>query len=203
MDFELKVTVIDTRNEVDAQAKTPSAVAINRGKDAKHLETTDDVFDHDAVGGQEAVVVLVVGSEGMVLAGFLGAVGAFMVILEALKAGIRRTSQAGVEPDGRSLEQEEVVGLAGSKAKANNLTAVVVHDYLGLEGMALFLAAVALPLFFWGRSTGVSVTSIKMKLYFNSLCSRLRLPGRLNLPEPIRMPSTLLITRWMVGSLTP
>ena len=123
-------------------------IAIDGGENAEDLETADDVLNHDAVGGQNTIVGSVIGGQGAVLAGLLGAISPFVVVLDALKTRIHRTGQVGAKPQGFSLEQSEVVGLAPGEAEADDLTTVVIHDHLGFQGVALPLAAVELPLFF-------------------------------------------------------
>lgn len=94
------------------------------------------------------------------------------------------------------------MGLARREAGADDL-AVIIHDQLGLEGMAFLFPAIELFLLFLGLSIGVSVASSNMNWYSKSLCSSLRLLGRLNLPDLTKMFSSLLMTRFIVGSLTP
>ena len=79
-----------------------------------------------------------------------------------------------------------------------NLLAYDVDDNLAFQGVALFLATVVTPLFFWGRSIGLSVASTKTTVQSVSLTSR-RL-GRLNAPERLRVSSTCVIIRSALDS---
>lgn len=99
------------------------------------------------------------------------------------------------------LEQSKVmlgaVGVRGGK----NLLTYDVDDDLAFEGVVLFLPTVVTPLFFLGRSIGVSVVSTKTTVHGVSLTSR-RL-GRLNAPDLLSTSSTCVTTRFALDSWMP
>lgn len=79
-----------------------------------------------------------------------------------------------------------------------NLPRYDVDDDLAFEGVAFPFPAVVAPLFFLGRSTGVSVASTSTTVQSVSLTSR-RL-GRLNAPERMSTSSTWVMMRLAVDS---
>jgi hypothetical protein len=76
------------------------------------------------------------------------------------------------------LEQFEIVLASLADGDTDDLAALVRDDELGLLSMALFLPAVVWPLFFCGRSTGLSPTSTMITA--NSMLSSRNffLPGK-------------------------
>ena len=84
--MELKFTVVDASNEVEAQPKPASTIAIAASKDFEDLEPTDDMFDHNAVTGQGTVVGDIGWGQGMMLAALLGAISPWVELGYALIA---------------------------------------------------------------------------------------------------------------------
>jgi hypothetical protein len=87
--------------------------------------------------------------------------------------------------------------------QTDDCVARFINDYLCFESVALFLAGVAGPLLFWGRSIGVSVASISTTSNCISLLSSAFLPGSVKAPLLISVSSHHLIVRKAVLSLTP
>lgn len=87
-----------------------------------------------------------------------------------------------MEPHAGLLEQAEVMPTAGGVREANDRAHCLVDDKLGLQRMAFFLARVVATLFFGGRSTGVSVASMRIISSVRSLVTRAFLPGSVNAP---------------------
>lgn len=59
-----------------------------------------------------------------------------------------------------ALKELEIVPLADTERRCQDLFGLLVGDYLGFLRVTLFLAAVPTLLLFWGRSTGHSVASM-------------------------------------------
>jgi hypothetical protein len=78
---------------------------------------------------------------------------------ETLIASVCQTLYLVLYGDFAPLEQCEIVLPSLADGDTDDLAGLVRHDQLGFLGMALFLPAVVLPLFFCGRSTGLSPTS--------------------------------------------
>ena len=76
------------------------------------------------------------------------------------------------------LEQFEIVLASLADGDTDDLAALVCDDELGLLGMALFLPAVVWPLFFCGRSTGLSPTSTMITANSVPFSRNFFLPGK-------------------------
>jgi hypothetical protein len=95
--------------------------------------------------------------------------------------------------------EAEVMGFPFRMGSTEDFTRPAADDELGLYGMAFLFARIPFPLFFLGRSTGLSVTSAKttsIPLSSNSAF----LPGRLNAPLFTSVCSTHTIVSWTVAS---
>jgi hypothetical protein len=73
-------------------------------------------------------------------------------------------------------QQLEIVPPSLGSGGAEDASAFGVRDNLLLQRVALFLARVETPLFFFGRSMGVSVASTSTTLYSTSLVRSAFLP---------------------------
>ena len=94
------------------------------------------------------------------------------------------------------FEKLEVMSAAFAEACRDDLLCFPVEQYLRLQGVPLFLPAIAPSLLFFGLSTGVSVASTTINDMSTPSSERAaRLLGRLNLPEVIRAASTLRMMR--------
>ena len=91
----------------------------------------------------------------------LGVLAVAVDIPYALIACVRKELGLRFQAHAAVLEQPEVVPAAIAEIKADYLPARFVSDYLGFLGVPLLLPGIAWALFFLGRSTGLSVTSIR------------------------------------------
>jgi hypothetical protein len=82
--------------------------------------------------------------------------------------------------DAFPVKPEIMAGTLGV-CRANNFLACFVYNQLRFDGVPLFLARIPLPLFFLGRSTGLSVTSTSITS-ISVFSSKAFLPGSLNFP---------------------
>ena len=87
--------------------------------------------------------------------------GVAMQFLQAQVAGVGHGVGVGMEPDARLFEHSEVMPTTGGVREADDRARRLVDDELGLQRVAFFLARIVAALFFCGRSTGVSVASMR------------------------------------------
>src|SRR5262245_43002705 len=80
-------------------------------------------------------------------------------LLQALIPAVAQTLGRFVEPDLAALEEPEIMLPSATLRRADHLQGLPVDHELRLERVPLLLAAVAAPLFFWGRSIGISLAS--------------------------------------------
>ena len=106
------------------------------------------MFDTDATRGQGFVFLFLFGRERMMLAFLMRRVAVGVQFVHALIAGISQKFQVRRNGQTAALEQRKIMGFTGTRSHAQNpLLAVVNHD-LSFLSMALFLAGVAVALFF-------------------------------------------------------
>jgi hypothetical protein len=74
-------------------------------------------------------------------------------------AAVAQTLGRLVEPNPAALEEPEVMLPSTPVRRADHSPGLAIDHELRLERVPLLLAAVAAPLFFWGRSIGVSLAS--------------------------------------------
>jgi len=84
-----------------------------------------------------------------------------MHFLQAQIAGVGHGVGVGMESDTRLLEHPEIMPAAGRMREADDRARRLVDDELGLQRVAFVLARIVATLFFCGRSTGVSVASMR------------------------------------------
>ena len=96
----------------------------------------------------------------------------------ALIAGISQKFYVRRNGQATAFEQREIMRFASAGRHAQNPLFVVVNHDLSFLGMALFLAGVAVALFFWGRSTRCSLASTTITVRSNEPSCNAFLPGR-------------------------
>jgi hypothetical protein len=161
------------------------------------------VFGGDTVFRDGAVVLFVSPVQRMLFAAFFRHRGFSMQFLQAHVAGVGHGFGVGMEPDGGLLEQPEIMAAARSVGDADDSVRRLVDNELCLQGVALFLARVVAALFFLGRSTGVSVASMRTTSYVRSRRTRAFLPGSVKAPLLISVSSHQRMLRYAVRSLPP
>ena len=112
------------------------------------------------------------------LASFLRQLRIVVQLLYSLVAGISLCFNSGMYSGFALLEEFEVMPSSFRKAGGNNSSAFLFSYYLCFEGMFLLFAGVILPLFFLGRSMGVSATSINTTSISESASNSFFLPGK-------------------------
>lgn len=97
--------------------------------------------------------------------------------LEPLIAAVCETFDRFGKRDPASLEQLEIVLSALANSDTDNLAGSLGDDDLRLVGVAFLLPAVVAPLFFGGRSTGLSAASTTTTSNGVSSAHKRLLPG--------------------------
>jgi hypothetical protein len=101
-----------------------------------------------------------------------------MEFLQPLIAAVCQTLYLVLYGDLAPLEQLEIVLPSLADGDTDDLAGRVRYDKLGFLGMTLFLPAVVLPLFFCGRSTGLSPTSTMITANCAPFSRKAFLPGK-------------------------
>lgn len=95
----------------------------------------------------------------VIFALFVRCARVLVVFINALVATVGQTTGGFKQRQTALFEESKVVGFAQTKSRAKQTLVLGSHNQLRFARVALFLAAVATALFFWGRSMGVSVAS--------------------------------------------
>ena len=106
------------------------------------------MFSRDAVFGNEAVGLLVLLGQGVLLAPFFGHDGLAVELLQPHVPGVGDGFGLRMQPDSGFFEQSEVVAAARIVGEAENPARGPVDLELCLQGVAFFLARVVPALFF-------------------------------------------------------
>ena len=85
----------------------------------------------------------------MVLAFLVRCLAIGVQFVHALIAGISQKLEVRRNGQATAFEQRKIMGFTGTRSNAENLLFQVVNHDLPFLGMALFLAGVAVALFFW------------------------------------------------------
>lgn len=174
----VNLPIIEASDEADAQAETFAAGAVTLGENAEAFDGADDVFNRNARAGALAVGAFLVLGQRFVFA-FLGRHGGIgMLHLKALIAGIETGFGPRLQANTGQRQQFVVVDASlRCGMDADDFTAFLVNDQLRLQRVPLFLSRVATPLFFFGRSTGVSVALMRTPSHSMPGSSKAFLPG--------------------------
>lgn len=97
--------------------------------------------------------------------------------------------------DSGFFEQSEIVLFPVAETQANDFHCFLISDKLGFQCMSFLFSGIVVSLFFFGRSMGVSVASIRMISYSASLFSSSFLPGKEKVPSFIKTSSIHLMLR--------
>ena len=108
------------------------------------------MLGHHALTRQLAIGGLVFWAQGVPLGLFAWCLAVVVIGADALIATITQTAAGGGDGRAISFEQSKIMGAPAVKSGGDNHFARPVRNELGFVGMALFLAAVEVALFFWG-----------------------------------------------------
>lgn len=100
-----------------------------------------------------------------------------MQSVHALIAAVGQKHSLGQKRQAAALKKREVVGFAGARRHTYDFVFQRVDHDLSFLGMALFLAGVAAPLFFWGRSMRCSLASTTSTVKSKERSCNAFLPG--------------------------
>src|SRR5262245_4898496 len=98
--------------------------------------------------------------------------------LQALITTVSQTLGGFGEAHATTFEELEIVFAPASVCRTNHLLARTVNHELRFERMSALLPAETAPLLFFGRSTGVSLTSTTTTSNWQSLSRSFFLPGK-------------------------
>ena len=132
---------------------------------------------HDSSAGKGLVLLLLLYGQFSTPGLLFRGLAITVEFLEPLIASIGQTLYLVLDGDFAPLEQFEIVLPALTDGDTDDLAALVRDDELGFLGMALFLPAVVFPLFFCGRSTGLSPTSTMITANCAPFSRNVFLPG--------------------------
>src|SRR5438067_6683320 len=172
-----QLVVVQPGYQVEAQRKTAATVAVAFRHDPKNLQMPDDVFNHDPQPRQLSIFALLQGRQLPAFRLLLRRLRVPMLLAQTLIAGVAQQTNAGGDFTTRLFEEGEVMRSARPVCRTNDGTRPAVDDHLRLDGVPLLLARIVPPLFFFGRSIGVSVASTTMTSIWLSLSRRCFLPG--------------------------
>jgi hypothetical protein len=120
------------------------------------------VLTHNSSTRQLPILVLLLHRQCTTSGFFLRRLALVVPLLYALVASIGSTLALGLDGDLAPLDQFEIVLTSLPDGKTDNFTGLLGDDSWRFLGVAFLLSALGLPLFFCGRSTGLSATSITM-----------------------------------------
>ena len=161
------------------------------------------MFVRHAFAGNFAVVSLLLGGQFLLFAALDRVLGIGVDFLDSLVAGVEFQLDAPQHMNAGSLIQLEIVGFPVGKSGADNAAGFLVYRDLRLERVPLLFAGIASPLSFFGRSMGLSVTSMSTVSYCVSGRTSAFLPGSLKAPLLISTSSTHFTVRCTLLSSSP
>jgi hypothetical protein len=198
-----QLVVVQSGYQVEPQRETTAAIAVALRHDPKYLQMPDDVLHHDPQPRQLPILSLLLACQLRALRLLLRRARVLVLFLQALIAGIAQQMNACSNLAARLFEDGKVMRLARSVSGTNDFARPAVDDHLRLDGVPLTLARIVPPLFFFGRSIGVSVASTTTTSIRLSLPRNCFLPGSRKSARRLRMSSTFVMMRHAVGSLNP
>jgi hypothetical protein len=187
--------MVEASKQVDTQAKAFASVAVSFLAYPKDLQAADHVLSEHALAGPSAVVGLLLGGEcDGLAAAFIGRATVRMSLGQTLVAAVSEPFGVGVRTQLAALEEPESVLSPLAAGHCQDRAGSVVDGPLAFQRVALLLARVAGALLFFGRSTGLSVTSTAMTCHGGSTPPIFRRPGNANAP----LLTSVFSTRWIV-----
>lgn len=126
--------ITQRRQQIEAQAKAFTPIAVSPAQDAKHLEASQSVFHDHALARQLPVVSFLFRRERMELALFVWRLAVGMPTVQTPIAGISQTATLFTQPQTATFEQPEVMRVAGTKSRRQNSPAVLFDHDLGFQG---------------------------------------------------------------------
>lgn len=168
----------DGGQQIEAQTETLAAIAIALGENLEHFQATNRVFDRDPHLRDFPIARFLRVRQGMVLRLLLRQATIGMELADPLIAAIGHTHQLGIQRCPAGAKQSQILFLAFTKSGRDNQPGPLVGEELGFLGVTLLFAGVEAALFFFGRSHGHSVASIRMTSNTVSEGRSAFLPGR-------------------------
>lgn len=151
--------IVQPSDQLEPQPKTSSPVPVSLRHDAKDFQMPNHVLHTNPFACQFSVGLLVQVAQLAALRLFHGRLRVFVFALQALIPSIRQYFGRGGNSAAALLEHFVIVPLPAPLLGTNYFTRPFVHDYLRLDCVSLLFARIVPPLFFFGRSISVSVTS--------------------------------------------
>ena len=198
----VEFTVVNCSDQVEAQRKSCSAIAIPFMQDAKDSQLAKNMLNHDPLSSQPMISLLLLFGQRMILGFLERGLAVFMKFCQALVTSIRQDPNMLGKVEFVILEKLKVRFAALAKGSRHNFSGFLAGDRLCILGMSPLFAAIVLFLAFFGRSTGCSLASTRITSKTVSLGWSAFLPGRRNFFELTRTSSTLRRVRHTVASLT-
>ena len=161
------------------------------------------MFNQNSFTSQCFVSLFLPFGQWMVLGFLERCLAIFMEFCESLVTSICQNTNVLCNLSLVILEELKVMFASTGKGRCHNFGGFWVGNQLCFLSMSLLFAAVMPLLAFFGRSIGCSLTSTSTTSKRVSLGWSAFLPGRRNLPEPIRAFSTFWMVRQTVDSLRP
>lgn len=153
------------------------------------------MFGIDSFSGNDAVVSFFFFSKRTIFASFFWQNGIGMYRCNAGIACICFKFCAAPCMDSGFLKQPEIMLFPIAEVQAEDSHCFLINDKLSFQCMSFLFSGIVVSLFFWGRSIGVSVASIRMISYSTSLFSSSFFPGKEKVPSFIRTFSIHLMLR--------
>jgi hypothetical protein len=144
---------------VQAQAEPPPSVSILLAKDSEHFQFAYDVLADDATAREFSVLRLLLLGQLSTAWLLRRSMAVAMQFLESLRAFIGSTRDLCRDSYLAPLEQVEIVLASLADSDTDDRARLVRDNALGFLGVAPLFPAVVAPLFFGGRSIGLSATS--------------------------------------------
>ena len=195
--------VVNCSNQVEAQRKSGSTIAIPLTQDAENFQLLKNMLNHDPLTSQRTISLLLLFGQRMIFGFLERRLAVFMKFCQALVTCIRQDPNVLGNIEFVILEKLKIMLATLRKGSRDNFSGFLVGNQLRFLGMSPLFAAVMLFLAFFGRSTGCSLASTRITSKIVSLGWSAFLPGRRNFFERTRASSTLRMVRQTVASLTP
>ena len=157
--MKVEFEVVDRSNQVEAQGKSLSAIAISLAQNTKHFQLAKNMFNQNSLTSQSAISLLFFLCQSMIFGFLERGLAVSVKFCQALITSIRQNTDVLGNFSLIILEELKVMFTSMRKGSCYNFGSLLVGNQLCFLSVAFLFAAVMPFLAFFGRSIGCSLTS--------------------------------------------
>ena len=161
------------------------------------------MLNQNSFASQSTIALLLPFRQWMIFGFLERCLAIFMKICQSLITSVSQNAKMVGKLAAFFFEQLKVVLASMRKGCGNDLSGLLVCNYLCFLSVTLLFAAIVLLLAFFGRSIACSLVSTSTTSKTVLLGASVFLPGKTNFPEQTNASSTFRIVRHTAASLIP